>query len=1291
MSQKKFKKSAIALAIAGAMASGGAYAAAITLTPDAANSYVAPVSVANLPAGTSTADIKITAGYNKTVKFGLISTAALTAVAYKLYAFYYDAGDNYLFLASASNPMTANTTNKISMSLTGNTAAKKVRFVIVAATDTFTGSDSIYLKSAKGSINASADATQQNVVWAHDITATTSATGITPSEEAAVAAELKTKALAIDLVTYKGPTITLGQMSNTANTDFIGLTFDYPMTAVTAGTSLTSDIDVLKGDGTAIVGTPTSAVNMTIGKSYLKVANGNSALAFTGTAATVKTKNASGHLKDLAGNSVEFPKTVSLVEFAKPALKSVTAPVVLSGIAGPGSVANLYGSGDTHALTVKVLMNEPINWTNLATGTNTSAVANKTTILAMANGTALTGTAAAGSGSVATVTITGDTTKKFTIDPATGDVKYDGKPVTIVFKADSTASNNIKTSNGNKSLTADITSGTVKAGVKENAVIATRDDDVNGLIDGVTVDYKQPVGTPAVADYTLKTNFGGTARDITFTAAKVSGKNSKVKLVITNPTTADWNENGTAGETADAGKYVSKYFNTGKSGTAVKYKAVKSAASTLKYAHVYDPATGKLASVAALPAASAITDGAAPVLLSATRLTNTATEGSLNLTFSEVLSGTPESKDAATNGSSLVLLATNANDNNISDVVGGGTVGHAALTASSSTSGNDTATFYNVDNSLLASLTSVGVTAGNTTFKDANSNLIAAQSKAPAALTADTHTAPAFEKAVAVENSSGFIKTVLLTLTENVTAKGTNKASDFSVVLGGITITPSAVALSGNVLTVTLPGDGIRRDLVTANGTITYTNSSSTTTDYHDSDNNLLANFSGKTVTAPKNSKELNIQEISATLTTDGTASVAKGTLVRADLVEETSGATISFDRGVITVPCGNCSGRTVNIALDNNYGASLSTDISTAIQNRKLTIPVFILVDTLGTSQGNNFSKQAVLKKTQPTAGANQVVYVADLNVRTGAITGQVRGKVTYKTTAPGALKVLDTTYQTVDNGKIRMSVGVTNAEKAALKPGSAFVLVSVKQPKDAEWTLVTSPVPSFKNYLPFKDELSTTGNIAGALGTVDLSKIEKIGVTNTNVWQLLAVNGEINQDVRKKLDVDRFFVTINYANGNPITLWHADTADKDMAFTLKDNKVDTAYEVKQKTVSKITILNGGNGLAFENMASGAGNDFLKVGGAEVDKDSKIFVPVTGNTVKRTMKTGWQLMTSVAAIPAANFSASNIEAVIKVGGGIDSASWFKGAANNTLNATKPDTAYFVYFGKDTKDFKFGK
>ncbi|MFA6544485.1 MAG: hypothetical protein WCS99_08670 [Limisphaerales bacterium] len=171
---------------------------------------------------------------------------------------------------------------------------------------------------------------------------------------------------------------------------------------------------------------------------------------------------------------------------------------------------------------------------------------------------------------------------------------------------------------------------------------------VNGgkTIDGLTIDTLTPIATLTKttnflvqAEGTVTTGCAGSTivdnKDITAGATgTVAATGTANTVLFATPATVTW----TAAPAGDAAAYSTTCFNTGVTGTAVPFTVTLVGGAEPAYSNVFTPATGNATLMAALPANNTITDGAAPVFVSAESTSLTA-PSDLVLTFSEPIAG----------------------------------------------------------------------------------------------------------------------------------------------------------------------------------------------------------------------------------------------------------------------------------------------------------------------------------------------------------------------------------------------------------------------------------------------------------------------------------------------------------------------------------------------------------------------------------------------------------------------------------------------------------------------------
>ena len=212
--------------------------------------------------------------------------------------------------------------------------------------------------------------------------------------------------------------------------------------------------------------------------------------------------------------------------------------------------------------------------------------------------------------------------------------------------------------------------------------------------------------------------------------------------------------------------------------------------------------------------------------------------------------------------------------------------------------------------------------------------------------------------------------------------------------------------------------------------------------------------------------------------------------------------------------------------------------------------------------------------------------------------------------------------------------------------KGASAFILLSVKQPDDKEFTLVTSAVPEFNNYLPFSSQIkSQSGNVTKK--TYDVSQIEVISLResagDTEDWQMIGVTQVVDQTKQaNSLNIDRLLVTIDPATAKLRTMWHDDIAGEpqadDAAFTLGGNKMALINEYQGVTSGLLPALKAGKGIAISNKGGNV--------------DAKLYIPIVpAKALKSNIAAGWNLITFANEMTGRQLKAANIDMVMDLNG----------------------------------------
>ena len=216
----------------------------------------------------------------------------------------------------------------------------------------------------------------------------------------------------------------------------------------------------------------------------------------------------------------------------------------------------------------------------------------------------------------------------------------------------------------------------------------TLDNDADGDLDGVTIDFEEDVTVSAgVGGVVLTSTDGGNA----LTPGSVTASGSTVTALASMATPIN---------TGDVTTYAVDYTNGGEFLTFVNIYNNAVPALGAAFAKEDVATAGLLGNV----------DNAKPVLLSVEKIQDKLTEGTVNLTFSEAMNNSGELADVDVDGNTLELAVLNAEDQ--------GDPAGKQLGLAEKNIPNDTVIFENIDNDVLEAIGDAGVFAGNDTLVD---------------------------------------------------------------------------------------------------------------------------------------------------------------------------------------------------------------------------------------------------------------------------------------------------------------------------------------------------------------------------------------------------------------------------------------------------------------------------------------------------------------------------------------------------------------------------------------------
>ena len=1290
----------------------------------AATTNVTPVNTLQAPLVNSAPTFA--AGFNARFTFTVTAGTAAQSDGLELFALFYNSSNTYVGLARAgATTTTANAggaTKTLTVALTAPGSATQVVFIALPRGDegaansaddtfaTFAANRAVLVITPAGTTRTSATA-QFIDVGAGAAFGITAASGATPAQIDALAqlGAINSASTRQTLsTTYAGPALISATKAATATPLDARVTFNAALAAIGDNTTITATVRPQSGTTNSAATNVLTKGAVTAGDTSFKI-DDNSA-AFANSPDNIDILAGSTIVTDEAGNSAAAVSNFTPVTvYAAPAFAAAgTAKVTLdnagTAVNQPGEVTELYSTTGTGNNPETFILNARMAEAFDGTGVNNvddivltpAAVDAITTISNPGAGTNTFG-----------VTITlGAEAQAIRVNQTTGQLEFTADdtlganvvwtPITLGLTVGAGATT---TADGGALTVANTPVNAFSAVAPAAPTVGTRDANVDGILDGVTVTFATDVTNVNA------TGFSIFDRDVPATnpSAVTVAAGTAANVVNVNGVQATIQAYKTGAET-DA-----SVLNTGAtSATPIPYDFSLTNA-TVTYARVYNATTGNLQTVPNFAAAGTISDTAGPALLSVTRALGEANdpEGTLTLRFSEtMLGGAVTSTVSSTPGGTLFGQILSLVDD------GGAASTGALATFTGSTITNDSLVFSDVDNDVLSSLTATGVSSANASvpigsaIRDANANRAGVQSVNPAVATTVTNIAPTADRAVAVVDANQNITNILVFLTKNVTLTGTNLQNQFTFSINGGTVAPVTATVTGNIINLALAGGGLPLAQVQlgATDTVSYT-SGAPTVQLADANSNVLATFGPLDIDLPASSNNLFTMDIRGNIKTTGTTNVAQGTIVRADLMRFAANRVV--DRGTVKVPCLNCSSSVSDVTI------TTFTNIDTLLQNAAVT------GDTSATAyvrvqSDQDGRKSAVLQDTPGAAAAAVTVYTVSINRTTGAITSagnSVTGQLVFRN-GPISYTALDSARYAVVNGtdgNFRVNVGTNNAA------ADAFVILSVRQngSSTSSWVPVTFADASLAGFLPFNQDVKTTvtagqsdspfidfENVGGANGSVVanfvLSNVRSVDLADSVNYQLVGLPGQIARNATALNDFRafRFFTTINTDTGAPYALWSFG-GDNTEAFTLVGNSVRSSFSLGNVNVENIRNSAGSMfGIAFRDV----GNAVV------VSNRDTLFYPVSAASATAiSAPAGWHLITAQAnqANPGflGNTGTDNtaVGMIIEAGarrngdgaGSVltQARTWIRGAANNSLTSLVAGRAYFVYLNATDSAF----
>lgn len=1282
-SLKKLSLAAALLASTALVAPGVVYADAdLSGTNNAATTYVAPIADHGALGAVATPRL----GPGMKVRFYVAATDPLALGDndgngdddINLYAILLKADGSYY-----GKKLLATAAGGAALDLTGTLPAgsyTQVAFVLEAQGDEDdfdagdgTGTTIAYISPNSivntGAFNLTAGVTFDAVVLTGATASATFATGPTKTEALALIALLAAidddgdgnpPYIAVDS-TYAGPLATSATEASDASA--LVVAFDMPLTNdpdaadALGGDFVDDDVvdDITLGSG--------AEANYFADATFINTA-GSMVLRFTEDAeadfgSSVESVTVAGQgtfIYDFAGNPAA-EATPTLTEDAPPAYADGTAVAVLTdadGDAANGDVEDLYdtGLGEDDEVTVRVrfaasvVAGGALTVGDAADGTEDIVVAPADAFDTFVASMATDGNA----GIDVDLTLdagynlrVADTGQIYVVADADND-DWDPADPTTGGEALTVAVGVVDT-NELQSLMGSVTEGLdatpVYAGVAQAPTLVTRDDDEDGTVDGVTIDFHQAINAslPDVDGLALIDREDDTV-EIDANVAAVADSETESEVSVVADDVADLEELITGDET----------LGTDATDADLPFD-VTMTDSEILYQNVYSATTGEPAKVMDvvedIAAASAtIDDGASPVILSAVyhpvevEAGVTPTSGYLVINVSEPIDEDEESTFGDYKFAASPLDLLNLNDETEFDPEE-----DDLIAAVADDNGEDTIIqIGDADNAVVSSAVAAkAITLKETGFVDLTDDANALVTDGTVIVSTGTTvtSGPQIVQAIGTRSAGavdGNIDTVLVKFDKGVQlATGGAKEDGMFVVrayfddVGYDIEVPAAnidlAAASTGYVTLSIPSPYIKGTLeslfVEYNDGVDDADNRLVSTDATPADiaDDPDGNFSGTDddasgevdageidndvdtaeATFPDNTHKLYSMELKGFLTTNGTTALPKGTILRADLVD--FGESVDIKGFTVNVPCDCTNGAAVSVDTgedidDDGVGADVDEDgegfaalEEKITQDRRLQKKKTRAWLTVGLESQTGAVNTVVLDVSeQPNGGSNMRVYEIEVDVTTGAVVGVGSGS---KLTGQAVLQpkpqlmVLDTVWQVTNDGKFRTAVGTDS------QPKNGFILASVKLPDEDFFQAITSPVRAFANHVPFASNVVSSGVLSGDVGTVDLSRINHTSLDDSESWQLVGFQDNFaftTDPVRKAIPIlmERLFVTVDGTNGAPATSWSFDEADdNDEMFLLINNTSISALEFNDTTVDGSTAskqLNGGLAMALKN-----------------------------------------------------------------------------------------------------------
>ena len=289
--------------------------------------------------------------------------------------------------------------------------------------------------------------------------------------------------------------------------------------------------------------------------------------------------------------------------------------------------------------------------------------------------------------------------------------------------------------------------------------------------------------------------------------------------------------------------------------------------------------------------------------------------------------------------------------------------------------------------------------------------------------------------------------------------------------------------------------------------------------------------------------------------------------------------------------------------------------------------------------------------------------------------------------------------------NGTYKIDLGLDANNNVNTDWANSYVLLVLEQPGAAagqQYTLLTSADSGAANYLPFTPQIVNAGTARTAAPVVDVNNIQRATLPGNAYWSLLPL-GDMSRNAAGAVPVTAatvpgLMVGLDTATGVPTATWTDVTAATDRNATTAAARGPMALTLAYGVTNVITKPVNGDTIATPvptalSTVGGSAAIAVSTGGTAAQLNvldrTAVSLPLVATANAATgaavgvaqlpvfLNPGWSLV-RVPASGVINTTATGVTAVIKVGAGVNSTSWFA-ADLPALPAVNAGDAVFVY------------